>query len=374
MTSTETPNTAIAAHQAAGAVIAKPASIKDTVIAQFKEAEAGLQAMADRYRNVVYDVATPKGMKEAIAARAELRDDGRRAITRAEKKVKEDVNALKEVMSEEVERLVAIVKPVEDAIDAQIKAQEKIKADEKAERERKEAERVGAHRSNIEQLRAYVAGAEGKSLEIIKHAIDTLNALTFGVEWEEFAQEAQATRDSTVAALRGMVQHEEQRIENELLRAQLAALQPASAPAQAAEEKPAETQDQQAQKAIETVAQDPAPTPFEVDAWDEPCAADPAEAPASVPAVEPTPCIGVVIGGAPTAPVFDISATMTLGQLNTRIAPIKLDASNIEALGFAITRVKAAVHFPVARFPELCAAIARRAMEAAQAPATAEAA
>lgn len=98
------------------------------------------------------------------------------------------------------------------------------------------------------------------------------------------------------------------------------------------------------------------------------------EATASVAPVEPKPCIGVVIGNAPTAPVFDISATMTLGQLNTRIAPIKLDASGIEALGFAITRVKAAVHFPVARFPELCAAIARRAMEAAQAPATAEAA
>ena len=64
--------------------------------------------------------------------------------------------------------------------------------------------------------------------------------------------------------------------------------------------------------------------------------------------------------------------TITLGQINARLAPIKLDAAGLEALGFATTRIKAAVHFPAALFPMLCRAIAERAMKAAFAPAETE--
>lgn len=58
--------------------------------------------------------------------------------------------------------------------------------------------------------------------------------------------------------------------------------------------------------------------------------------------------------------------TITLGRINTLLAPIKLDAAGLEAMGFTTTRVKASVHFPAALFPMLCRAVARRAMEAAQ--------
>lgn len=66
--------------------------------------------------------------------------------------------------------------------------------------------------------------------------------------------------------------------------------------------------------------------------------------------------------------VDDDGSTLTIGQLNARLSPIKIDAAGIEALGFTITRVKAAVHFPAFRFPALCQAIAKRAMEAATEP------
>jgi putative phage-type endonuclease len=79
------------------------------------------------------------------------------------------------------------------------------------------------------------------------------------------------------------------------------------------------------------------------------------------------------IATAKAGPVPDAGETMTLGQLNARLYPIKLDASGIEALGFTTTRVKAALHFPSARFPALCEAIARCAAEAAQALAADEA-
>lgn len=336
---TDTTTTAVAAPQSPGAVLAKPLSIKDTVIAQFKEAEAGLQAMADRYRDVVYDVTTTKGMKEAIAARAELRDDGRRMLTRTEKKVKDDVNELKQVMSAEVERLIAIVKPVEDAIDAQIKVEETRKATEKAERERKETERIAAHQANIAQLRGYVARAEGQPLAAIQGAIVALNELTFGEEWEEFAQAAGEARDATVTALQALVKQEEQRIENENLRAQLAALQTPAVVTPESEQYSAQALTQKAQAAIETVAQptttameavceiEPAQAGdgFAVDAWDEHGAdADPAPPPVAQP----------VPSAPPLQPATDDGERISLGQIKTRIAPVSIDAAGLELLGF----------------------------------------
>ena len=75
--------------------------------------------------------------------------------------------------------------------------------------------------------------------------------------------------------------------------------------------------------------------------------------------------IGAAQASAAAAPEIDPDDTITLGQINARLSPIKLDAAGIEALGFTATKVRAAVHFPAALFPALCQAIAARAMEAA---------
>ncbi|GAA6119616.1 hypothetical protein [Acidovorax sp. FG27] len=64
--------------------------------------------------------------------------------------------------------------------------------------------------------------------------------------------------------------------------------------------------------------------------------------------------------------------TITLGRINALLAPIKLDAAGLEALGFAVTRLRAAVHFPAALFPMLCRAVAKRATDAAAAGVTTE--
>ena len=101
----------------------KPPSIKATVLAQFKTAAVGIVALATKYTNVAYDCSTTKGMADAVAARRDLRENGRLFLTRTEKDVKADVNDLKRVMADEVTRLVAIVAPVEEAIDSQIQAE-----------------------------------------------------------------------------------------------------------------------------------------------------------------------------------------------------------------------------------------------------------
>lgn len=210
-------------------------SIKDTVLAQFKDAEVAIIALAEKYRAVAFDVTTTKGMNEAKAARLELREKGRFAVQRAEKSVKADVNDLKRVMADEVERLVSIVQPVEDAIDAQIKAEEERKAREKAERERIEAARVAGHQERMAKISGYLAHCQqfGMTAARIQVGIDKLAAATFGPDWQEFAVPAADLQCRTLEAMRALhaqaVEREAeaarldaQRIENERVAAELA--------------------------------------------------------------------------------------------------------------------------------------------------------
>lgn len=330
---TETETTTAVAQQKAADIATKPMSIKDTVLAQFKDTEAGLKAMAEKYRDVVYVVTESKGMADAKAARADLRDNGRRMLTRTEASVKADVNELKKVMGDEVERLIAIVKPVEDAIDAQIKAEETRKAEEKAKRDQEEADRVKAHRDNIEQLKAYVDKAEGQPVEVIEKAIATLGDMTFGEEWQEFAQEAEAACLATVQRLLAMVESEKTRIENARLqkeladaRAALAAQTPAPAPAEPPAAAPAPAADS---------------TAFVVEPWE---AAEPAATVAAQPAAEPVDALAPArqrVGNwiaartvpAPAPAVEAAPPTLKLGMIAERLG-FSLTADFLKTLGF----------------------------------------
>lgn len=176
-------------------------TIKDATLAPFTRTEAALRLVAEKWRAVVFAVDTAKGLADAKAARNELRESGRYAVQRAEKRVKDEVNDLKRAVADEAERLIAIVKPVEDAIDAQIAVREAVLAAEKAERDRIEAARVAKHRAGIETIRGYVAQAQGRTAAEIRAAIATLQGLRIGMEWQEFEVEAAGARGHTLTAL-----------------------------------------------------------------------------------------------------------------------------------------------------------------------------
>ena len=225
------------------AVIAKtveaPPTIKETVLAQFKDAEAGIVALAAKYHRVAYDCASTAGMVAAVAARRDLRENGRLFLTRTEKLVKADVNDLKRVMADEVARLVAIVEPVEDAIDFQIKAEEERKAAIKDERDRIESERVAERKAGIDYVRSFETRCRqpGITAERISNGISQLSALTFGIdEWQEFAVPAEDAQRETLGAMGVMyafafereeeaVRMEVQRVELERRSAEMAAFQ-----------------------------------------------------------------------------------------------------------------------------------------------------
>jgi hypothetical protein len=187
-------------------------SIKSAVLAQFADAEKTVTALADKYKRVAYDCATTKGMADAKAARMDLRENGRYAVQRAEAKVKTEVNGLKRIMAGEVERLVGIVRPVEDAIDGQIKAREEQLAAEKAERERQAAEaaRIEAERrqrleDGIATLAGYVQKAQGKTADAMAAGIAFVEKIVIEpAHWQEYAERAAVTLHKTLDTLRSM--------------------------------------------------------------------------------------------------------------------------------------------------------------------------
>lgn len=177
------------------------ATIKSVALAKVRAVEPVLRALAERYRDVVYDVSTPKGLAEAKAARHDLRENGRYAVQRAEQAVRDEANAVKKDISSIVPDLIAIVKPTEDALDKIItKREAELEAEKEAKRQA-EAARVQKHRDALASIRGYVDLATGLPAERIQKGIDRLQAMVFGFEWEEFALEAAETRNQTVKAL-----------------------------------------------------------------------------------------------------------------------------------------------------------------------------
>jgi hypothetical protein len=109
-------------------------------------------ASVEKYRGLVCDVTTPKGLAEAKAAHREVAAL-RIALEKTRKKVKEDVLARSKLIDGEANRIFALIAAIEDPIKTQIEAEERreqeareaaIKAEQERlaaeERARKEAE------------------------------------------------------------------------------------------------------------------------------------------------------------------------------------------------------------------------------------------
>ena len=109
---------------AAAEVAVRQSTIAEAAVAMFAPHEAAARTLAERYRGVVWDVAEPRGMREAKAARLELREQGRFAIQRMRDRAKDQLNDAKRTVEAEATRLIAIVEPIEQAVHQQITAHE----------------------------------------------------------------------------------------------------------------------------------------------------------------------------------------------------------------------------------------------------------
>lgn len=203
-------------------------------VAPLQAMEATLQALAERYRNVAFDLKTTKGLNEAKAARNELREQGRYAVQRAMSAFKAEANTAKRDIELLAEKMVAITVGAETAIDTQIKAREaEIEAEKKAKAEA-EAKRVAEFEGKISDIRSFLTRARGLPSFRIANGIEILAKMTFPAEaWAEYAVPAanaqcetlegmNALRKETEAAEQEAARIEAQRLENERVAAEQA--------------------------------------------------------------------------------------------------------------------------------------------------------
>jgi len=241
--------------------------VRDAALAPLIKMEATLVALAERYRDVAFDLKTAKGLEAAKAARLDLRENGRFAVQRARDKTKAELNDAKSVIESKATALIAIVQKREDEIDAAIKVREAeieaIKAEERriaaeaaALAARLEAERKQRHEDGISTLAGYVAKAQGKTSVELACGIAFVEGISVDQShWEEFTERAQTTLAATLKSLRDLhavtLEREQeaarvvaQRLENERIAAELAAQRAELARQQAEIDRRAEEQRQ----------------------------------------------------------------------------------------------------------------------------------
>ena len=137
-----------------------------TPIAEYSETAMVMADLRKRHEGVVYDVATPKQMKLAKEARAEIRGY-RVALEKTRVEIKAPALERCRQIDSEAKRLTAGLVALEEPIDVQIKAEEARAEAEKLAKLEAERLRVEAIQQKIQQIRDVPAGLVGKPSVII---------------------------------------------------------------------------------------------------------------------------------------------------------------------------------------------------------------
>jgi hypothetical protein len=343
-------------EQRPGAIV----TLTHTALAPLRAIERDLRALAERYRDVAFDLKTPKGLAAMKAARHDLRENGRYLVQRAMVKCKDEANAAKKAVDQEAVRLVAIIAPRETDFDTAIAAREAELAAEKAERDRIEAERVAKHRAGIERIRSYVAQAQGKTAEQLRNGLGMLQALSFGDEWQEFAAEAAQARGDAVKALAELHTIARER-ESEAARIEAQRIEQARVAAEQAErqrrldEQAAELKRQADEISAVRAAEAQRAATASIQA------AAPAPPPAPQPAATPLPTIMPTAAALPkiVQPTPAVVPTLKVGEMSRRLG-FSVSGEFVEkTLGFApASTVKAWGLWQEAAWPLICKALA----------------
>lgn len=187
-----------------------PAAKNNFAVLALKElskVDKGLEKLAQTYSNVVYDVATTRGMEQAKKARQSIRDV-RYKVEHIRKDEASRIKAAQTALNSEAERIKAAILAIEDPIDAQITAEEERKQREKEEAERKERERVDQIRGEIDRLAGTPARveADGLSAEQIQAIITATGSTALDADfYKEFLGEAEFTRAKVVSELHTLI-------------------------------------------------------------------------------------------------------------------------------------------------------------------------
>lgn len=348
------------------------AEIKDgQAIVTYTRTEAAVADLRQRYQGAKYDLTTTAGDKAARAGRLELVTT-RTALEKRRKELKAPAVEFGKRVDSEAARLTGELLALENPIDAQIKADEKRRDDERRAKEEAEAARRKVHTDGIAKIAGYVAQAAELSAVRIGAGIAFLERMECA-GFEEFTDEACATRDRSIAALRTMQikaqarEDEAARLEGERVeQARIAAEQAETARQLKAQQdelarQQAELAESQAKLAREEEARAQRLAQEEAArAEQERQQAAATVTPAATPAPSPAPAPAVNVHPMPTrAPAVPAGLpTLRLGQINERLG-FTVSADFLASVGYPMAGTeKAAKLWHEANWQGICAAIA----------------
>ncbi|TPG76429.1 hypothetical protein EAH78_18425 [Pseudomonas arsenicoxydans] len=177
-------------------------------MAEYKPLAKAMQDLQIRFKDVVFDCATPRGLGDAKSARAEIREV-RYAIQNAEKSVlvpyQEAVKAAQARVTEVKqfgEDLKTKVLALEEPIDEKIKAKEKADKEEKARKEELERVRIENIQTKLSRFRGVASAYAARSSEDIATILESVKASVIDPdEYGEFEGEATIARDTAIGSL-----------------------------------------------------------------------------------------------------------------------------------------------------------------------------
>lgn len=193
-------------NEAAGAIADNMTKVQGE-LATLDRIEAGFAALVKLHpADVLIDVTTSRGMKDALAARAAWRDP-RIAVEKARKAAKSPVLELGRAIDKRAAELTGRLEVGELHYDGQIKAEEARKEAERLAKVEAEAQRLAAIQSALEGIRERGADAANLALcptaEAIQQEIAGLVALAITpAVYQEAIEQAAQLKDATLASMR----------------------------------------------------------------------------------------------------------------------------------------------------------------------------
>lgn len=179
-------------------------ALRTAAMQELDTVEAGLSDLATKYKGVVFDVTTTKGMDEAKAARAAIREPRYKAENIRKEKTSQ-LSKLGKEINERAGTIKDAILAIEDPIDKQIKAEEDRKEAEREAKRQAEADRIAGMNARLDNIRNMPLQAVGASADELQQAIDRVATDELEGFDEVYLPTAQQTRDTALDALRKML-------------------------------------------------------------------------------------------------------------------------------------------------------------------------
>lgn len=171
-------------------------------VAEFDKIAAGLAALALAHPvDVVCDVTTPAGMKQAIAGRAAWRDP-RIAVEKARKAAKAPVLELGRKIDAFAAEVTEKLLIGEANYDDQIKAEERRKEAERQAKIEAEMKRVADLQERVDFLRQFATSCVGLSADKIWATLQTLEVEVIDDTYQELKTQAEGVKAESLAKMR----------------------------------------------------------------------------------------------------------------------------------------------------------------------------